>query len=218
MAIQEKPQKPLLRGVLHEAAFFVFLLGGVGLLTLASVTRTQLVLLLVYVMSMLGLFGISALLHRRNWSQVGRQRMRRLDHSMIFVAIAATYTAVAGLVLHGVLEAVVLSLVWTGTLVGIVLRLLWIDAPKPIVAIPYLVVGWMAVIALPQLFSALGVAGFLFLVGGGISYTVGAVVYARRRPDPFPLVFGYHEVFHALVIVGAIAEFVVIAFFAVSSK
>jgi hemolysin III len=139
--------------------------------------------------------------------------MRRADHSTIFIAIAGSYTAVAGIALTGWARTALLGVVWAGALVGIALRQLWLDAPTWVIALPYVVVGWAAVIVLPQLYRALGGAGFALLVAGGLAYSAGAVVYALKRPDPAPQVFGYHEVFHACTIVGATLHLVLIAWF-----
>ncbi len=168
----------------------------------------------VYVASMLALFGVSAAFHLVTWSAPARRRMRRADHSTIFIAIAGTYTAVAVLALSGWSEVVVLCLAWTGAIAGITLRQAWLDAPKWVVAVPYVVVGWVAVVVVPQLWRSLGPTGFALLAVGGAFYTFGALVYARRRPDPAPAVFGYHEVFHACTIAGAVCHYVVIAGFA----
>jgi hemolysin III len=164
--------------------------------------------------SIVALFGVSAAFHLVHWGPVGRRRMRRADHSTIFFAIAGTYTAVAGLALTGWSRTLVLSLVWVGAAGGIALRQLWLDAPKWAVAVPYVVVGWSALAVVPQLYRALGGAGFGLLLAGGACYTAGAVVYALRRPDPAPAVFGYHEVFHAFTVAGAALHFAVIALYA----
>jgi hemolysin III len=206
------PVKPRLRGVFHQVAFFVSLVSGAALVWAAPTTGSALVML-VYAVSVSLLFGVSALFHRHTWGPVGRRRMRRADHSTIFIAIAGSYTAVAGIALTGWARTTVLCVVWGGAVVGIALRQLWLDAPKWAIAVPYVVVGWAAVAVLPQLYRALGGVGFALLLAGGIAYSAGAVVYALKRPDPAPAVFGYHEVFHACTIVGATLHFVVIAWF-----
>jgi hemolysin III len=206
------PVKPKLRGVFHEVAFFVSLVSGAALVWAAPTTGSKLVMV-VYALSISLLFGVSALFHRHTWGPVGRRRMRRADHSTIFIAIAGSYTAVAGIALSGWARTALLVIVWGGAVVGIALRQLWLDAPKWVVALPYVVVGWAAVVVLPQLFRALGGAGFTLLLLGGVAYSAGAVVYALKRPNPVPGVFGYHEVFHACTIVGAVVHFVVIAWF-----
>ena len=206
------PVKPALRGVIHQVAFFVSILSGLALIIAAPTLGSTLVVS-VYALSISCLFGTSALFHRRNWGPLGRRRMRRADHSTIFFAIAGTYTAVAGIALSGWARTAVLCIVWGGALVGVALRQLWLDVPKWVITIPYVAVGWAALAVLPQLASALGAGGFLLLLAGGLAYTAGAIVYASRRPDPKPGVFGYHEVFHACTVVGAILHYVVIAFF-----
>ena len=165
---------------------------------------------------MAGLFGVSALYHRVNWvSATARRWMRRLDHSMIFLLIAGTYTPFALLVLDGPLATAILIAVWGGALAGIVLNLVWIDAPKWVTAIVYLALGWVAVIAFPSLFEDLGVTPTILVAVGGLLYTAGAIVYASRKPDPAPAVFGYHEIFHALVIAAAALQYSVVAFYVV---
>ena len=172
----------------------------------------------IYAGSVTALFGTSALYHRVTWSTPSARRwMRRLDHSMIFLLIAGTYTPFALLALDGALATVILVVVWAGALGGIVLKLVWIDAPKRLVALLYVMLGWVAVAAFPQLLDELGVTSTALVAGGGILYTVGAVVYALGRPDPAPTVFGYHEIFHALVIAAAALQYAVIAFFVLPS-
>lgn len=206
--------KPRLRGVFHQYAFFVSLGSGALLVLLAATTRAS-VAVAVYAVSVSALFGVSALYHRVTWTGSARRRMRRLDHSMIFLLIAGTYTPVGLLVLKGTFATVVLVVVWGGALAGIVLELAWARAPRWLRGVVYLALGWVAIVAMPQLFARLGVAGGLLILAGGLVYSAGALVYARRRPDPVPAVFGYHEVFHLLVIVGVAAHFLAISLFAV---
>ena len=210
----EGPVKPRLRGVLHEIAFFVSLVSGAWLVWDAPTTSSKLICL-VYAVAISLLFGVSALFHRHTWGPVGRRRMRRADHSTIFIAIAGSYTAVAGIALTGWARTAVLLIVWIGAAIGITLRQLWLDAPKWVIALPYVVVGWAAVAVLPQLYRALGPTGFTLLLVGGLAYSAGAVVYALKKPNPVPGVFGYHEVFHACTIVGAVLHFVLIAWIVV---
>lgn len=208
----DSPAKPKLRGVLHQGAFFVSLVSGAALVWAAPTASSKL-LCLIYACSISLLFGVSALFHRRTWGPVGRRRMRRADHSTIFIAIAGSYTAVAGIALTGWARTTVLVVVWVGAAFGITLRQVWLDAPKWVIALPYVVVGWAAVAVLPQLERALGPVGFVLLLAGGLAYSAGAAVYALKKPNPVPGVFGYHEVFHACTIVGAVLHFVVIAGF-----
>jgi hemolysin III len=193
-------------------AFFVSLVSGVVLIVVAPTLGSKLIMA-VYALSISTLFGVSALFHRHTWGPAGRRRMRRADHSTIFIAIAGSYTAVAGIALSGWARTTVLCIVWGGAAVGITLRQVWLDAPKWVIALPYVVVGWAAVAVLPQLERALGPAGFALLLVGGLAYSAGAVVYAVKRPNPIPGVLGYHEVFHACTIVGAVFHFIVIAWF-----
>jgi hemolysin III len=205
--------KPRLRGVSHQWAFVFSLVTGTVLVALAPAGEAT-AAAAIYAVTVAALFGTSALYHRITWaSQEARRWMRRLDHSMIFLLIAGTYTPFAVLVLEGTLATLILVLVWAGALGGIVLKLVWIDAPKWLVAGTYVVLGWVAVIAFPALLDGLGVTATVLVATGGLLYTAGAVVYAVRRPDPIPAVFGYHEVFHALVIAAAALQYAVIAFF-----
>ena len=205
--------KPRLRGVSHQWAFFVSVVLGT-LLVLAAPGGEAKVASAIYAFSVAGLFGASALYHRIDWVSLSARRwMRRLDHSMIFVLIAGTYTPFALLVLHGTLATVILIVIWTGAAAGIVLKLFWIDAPKWLIAVIYVALGWVAVAAFPDMLHRLGVTPTAMVAAGGALYTLGAVVYARQRPDPAPKVFGYHEVFHALVIAAAALQYAVIAFY-----
>ena len=170
----------------------------------------------LYVLGLAGLLGTSALYHRVTWRRPNARRwMRRLDHSMIFVLIAGTYTPIALLVLSQPLASVVLVVIWSGAVGGIVLSLLWPEAPRPVSAAIYISLGWVAIIAMPQLFHRLGALGIALIAAGGLLYSVGAIVYARKRPDPVPTVFGYHEIFHVLVVAAAALHFAVIAFLVV---
>ena len=208
--------KPRMRGVLHQYAFFVSLVLGAALVIVADGARAR-VATGIYAFAVSGLLGTSALYHRHNWSKRARAWMRRLDHSMIFVLIAGTYTPFALLVLDGTLAHAILIVVWAGALGGIVLNLVWITAPRWLIAAVYVALGWVAVAAMPALAHKLGAAGVALLMGGGLLYTAGAVIYATKRPNPAPEVFGYHEIFHALVVAAAAAHFAVVAFYALPS-
>ena len=200
--------KPRLRGVSHQWAAIAAAVAGIVLVCLAHGGRAT-VAAAIYAVSITALFSTSALYHRHNWQTVSARRwMRRLDHSMIFVLIAGTYTPFALLVVHGPLATAILVAVWAGALGGVVLKLAWIDAPEWLVALVYVLLGWVAVAIMPQLFSGLGVWATILVMAGGVLYTAGAVIYAMKRPDPIPTVFGYHEVFHALVIAAAALQFV----------
>jgi hemolysin III len=204
--------KPRLRGVLHQWAFVVSLAAGTGLLLEAGSARAR-IAVAIYGLSTAALFGTSALYHRIQWRTLAARRwMRRLDHTMIFVLIAGTYTPFALLVLHGTLGTAILIAVWSAALAGAVFKLLWIDAPGWLTAISYIAVGWIVVVAAPQLLGHLGVVAVAVLALGGLIYSVGALIYATKRPDPFPAVFGYHEVFHLLVLIAAALQYAVVAF------
>lgn len=206
--------KPRLRGVSHQYAFFVAVVAGAVLVVMAPSAEAR-VACTIYAIGLAGLLGTSALYHRVTWSVEARRRMRRLDHSMIFVLVAATYTPFALLVFTGAIATVILVVVWAGALAGIVMTLAWIDAPPWLVAVVYVALGWVAVAAFPQMLDKLGVAPTALVVAGGLMYSAGAVIYALERPDPRPEVFGYHEIFHLLVIGAAAAHFVAIAGWAV---
>jgi hemolysin III len=207
--------KPRLRGVSHQWAFFASVAFGVVLVLLAPGSRATFAAA-VYAASVAGLFGSSALYHRITWARESARRwMRRIDHSMIFVLIAGTYTPFTVLALHGTLATAILVVVWAGAAGGVVLNLVWVDAPRWLAAAVYVALGWVAVAAFPGLIDAIGVVPTLLVALGGVLYTAGAVVYARRRPDPSPTVFGYHEVFHVLVILAAALQYAVIAFWVI---
>jgi hemolysin III len=206
--------KPRLRGVSHEWAFFISLILGAALIIAAKTPQATLAVA-IYAVSLSALLGTSALYHRVNWKRPDVRRwMRRLDHSMIFFLIAGTYTPFALLVLDGPLADAILAVVWVGAVIGAIVEMVWIEHPKWVAALVYMSLGWVAVVAFPGMWQEMGVGGTLLVAAGGLLYTVGAVVYATQRPNPSPRVFGYHEVFHALVILAAAAHFAAIAFFA----
>ena len=206
--------KPRLRGVLHQWAFFVSLVAGAVLVAFAPTGRAA-AAGGVYAAALAAMFGASALYHRVAWRPSLRPWFRRLDHTMIFVLIAGTCTPVAVLSLEGVLPLVVLSVLWGGALAGVLLKLVWLGAPRWLGATVYLLLGWVGILLLPETVRAAGLTAALLFVAGGALYTAGAVIYMRQRPDPRPDVFGYHEVYHVLVIAAAAAHFVAIAAFVV---
>lgn len=208
-AENQSPSKPILRGVLHEVAAFVAAVAGAILVFRASGARAR-AGSLVYVISLVALLAVSATYHRRNWPEKVRAVWRRLDHSAIFLLIAGTYTPLSFL-LGSRLGWIFLGVVWAGALLGIVMSVAWVRAPKSLVAIVCVLLGWAAVPLLPALKAALGTGAVVLLAVGGVVYSLGAAVYALRRPDPFPNVFGYHEIFHALVIAAAGCHFAVVA-------
>jgi hemolysin III len=207
-------QKPRLRGVSHEWAFFISLAAG-GALVIAAPAGTATLVAAIYAFSLSALLGTSALYHRVNWRRPEIRRwMRRLDHSMIFLLIAGTTTPFAALVLGGALGEAILIAVWAGAAAGIVVELIWVEAPKWVSVLVYLAVGWIGAIGFPAIVLDAGIgAGILIAVGGAL-YTAGAVVYARQRPDPNPAVFGYHEVFHVFVLAAIAAHFAAVALYA----
>lgn len=206
--------KPRLRGRLHQYAFFVALACGVVLCSIAASRPgwSPFVSCLVYSLTVCGLFGISALYHRRVWSERGYQIMKRMDHSMIFIFIAGTYTPFCVLLLPTGKATVFLSLIWAGALGGVALKVLWPHLPRWVGAPLYIALGWAAVAIMPEVLSRGGVADLALLGAGGIIYTVGAVFYALRRPNPWPTVFGHHEFFHACTLVAALCHHIAIYF------
>lgn len=202
--------KPLLRGVLHQGAFFVGVVVAPLLVLSADGTRAK-VAAGVFAASVVACFGASALYHRVTWTPRVRLWMRRIDHAGVYLLIAGTYTPVSLLVLRGAWRPTILAIVWTGAAAAIVLKFAWVQAPKWLAAAIGLALGWVAVVALPQLVGHMQPAAVALLVVGGLAYTVGAIVYARRHPDPAPAVFGYHELFHALTIVAVTCQYAAIA-------
>jgi hemolysin III len=202
--------KPRLRGVFHEWAFFASLGASALLLVLASNAR-EAVASSVYVAALAAVFGVSALYHRITWSPPVRVWMRRLDHSTIFLFIAGTYTPFALLAVKGTLGWAVLAVAWAGAVAGMVVALAWPGAPKWLAAIVYVALGWAGVAVAPELFSGAGVAAATLVAVGGVLYTVGAVAYVAKRPNRWPTTFGYHELFHVLVVAAAVVQFVAIA-------
>ena len=203
--------KPLLRGVFHQWAFFAAFTAGLVLVALADGVRER-VASWVYAAALAAMFGMSAIYHRVDWRTPARRAWaRRLDHSTIFLFIAGTYTPFALLAFEGASAAALLAAVWCAALFGLAVSLCWIDAPKWAATVAYVVVGWVGALATPQLFSSLGVAAAVLVLVGGVLYTAGAVIYGLRRPDPFPTVFGYHELFHVLVIAAAAVQFIAVS-------
>jgi len=201
---------PILRGVSHFWAFWCALAATIPLVALApsGAARGAAV---VYGAGMCILFAGSAAFHRWRCGPRLRSLLCRIDHSAIFVFIAASYTPVALLVLDGPTGWTLFGAAWAGALAGVALSLLWIGAPRVLFAATYVALGWLALMAMPELISRLSAAPLVLIGSGGILYTIGAVVYATRRPDPWPRVFGFHEVFHALVIAAAALHFVAMA-------
>ena len=206
--------KPRLRGVSHEYAFFASLVLGAGLIVLARGTEAR-VAVAVYAVSLSALFGVSALYHRVDWQRPSARRwMRRLDHTMIFFLIAGTVTPFALLVMEPPLATALLIAVWGGALAGTIVELIWIDSPKWVAATVYIAVGAIGAVGFPAIIAEAGLGAGILIATGGALYVGGAVIYALQRPDPSPAVFGYHEIFHVLVIAAAATHFAAIALFA----
>jgi hemolysin III len=201
---------PALRGRLHQHAVWVAALAAAVLVAVAPTGRAR-VAALIYGVGLCALFGASALYHR--WPGPARFKpvLRRIDHSAIFVFIAASYTPVGLLVLEPPAGTLILAAAWIAAAVGVTLSICWIHAPRWVQALCYVAAGWIVVAAMPQLWEGAGFAPFVLFAVGGAVYSLGALVYAWRRPDPWPRVFGFHEVFHALVIAAALVHFVAMA-------
>lgn len=206
--------KPRLRGVFHEWAFFLAMPLGIALVLETETTRAR-VAAGVFAASVVLMFGASALYHIPDWTPRRRAWLRRLDHAGIYCLIAGTYTPVGLLVLHGAWQKSVLAIVWSGCAIAIFIRLFWVSAPKWLSAVVAIALGWVGVVALPKIVSGAGWACMFLILGGGIFYSVGAAIYALKRPDPYPAVFGYHEIFHLLIVFAVGLQFAAIAFYVV---
>jgi len=203
--IHQRP-KPRMRGRLHQSAFIGSIPAGVVLVLLAPDVRAR-VATLIYALTLTGLFGVSASYHLGDWSEAAYARMRRLDHSMIFVLIAGTYTPYCLLVLEGTLATAVLLAVWTGAGVGVATKLYRVDL-HVLSGFMYIGLGWLVVVSMPALLRGLDTAETLLLMAGGLLYSLGALVLATNRPNPWPRTFGYHEVWHAATIAAAVCQYV----------
>ena len=209
MATRTAAPVPRLRGALHAGALVALVPMAVTLFALAE-TGGHRVGVSFFIGGLAAMFGVSAMYHRGRWSPRRKALLQRLDHSTIFLAISGTYTAIAVLVLHGWQLPTLLAVVWGGTVVGTILQ--WLPSPpsRALSAAVYAIVGWAAVLVLPQLLDGLGSLAFAFVLAGGISYTIGAVVYATKWPNPFPATYGFHEVFHTCTLLGASFHFTAI--------
>ena len=202
--------KPRLRGVWHQWSFVLAIPLGVGLVVAAESPRARLAGA-VFAVSVAAMFGVSALYHRVTWSPKWRPWLRRLDHATIYALIAGTYTPFGLLVLDGAWRVAVLAVVWSGAAVAIAQKLVWPSAPKWIAAAFGISLGWVGIVAFPQILENAGITVSVLVLAGGVCYTVGAVVYATGKPDPVPAVFGYHEVFHALVVLAVALQYASVA-------
>lgn len=200
---------PRLRGRIHQIAFFVAIPAGLVLVLLARGGAAK-AAASIYAVSLVALFGASASYHVGRWSARGRRLMKRLDHSLIYVLIAGTYTPVTVLVLRGTWEAVLLSIVWSGAAVGVALKVLRPDGFRAMTSALYLALGWVGIVALPELVGSMRPGGMVLMFAGGLMYTAGAIVLARRAPDPRPATFGYHEVWHGFQVCGAACHYAMV--------
>ncbi|MCU1361722.1 MAG: hemolysin family protein [Ilumatobacteraceae bacterium] len=206
--------KPLLRGWFHVASFVIVGVIGLFLLAFTSAPPADRVTIVIYLLGTLSMFGVSALYHRGRWTVWQTSVWKRLDHSTIFLAIAGAYTPVAVAALHGWHLDLTLATAWIGAIIGISLQWVPIRLPRWLFSAMYVIVGWSISPSIGQAIHGLGWVGFSMLMAGGVAYTGGAVVYALKRPDPWPRVFGYHEVFHGLTVIGAGLHLATIAFVA----
>jgi hemolysin III len=202
-------ERPLMRGWLHAVGVLV-LVACSPLLFARCATWPQVAWVLCYVVGVAAMMGTSALFHRIRWSTSQRRAWRRADHSAIFFAISGSYLAIAGLTMHGTIRLVLMIIIGSGAIVGIAIRQLALDTPKWVNTLPYLVVGWSAVAVLPQIGRGGGATVLTLIIAGGLVYSLGAAVYGAKRPRLSPRIFGYHELFHALTLVGAGLHFAAI--------
>jgi len=203
------PLRPRFRGVIHRWGAAGFIVLFIALSVVAYGPGSRLVVG-IYGCCVTAMLTVSAVYHSGRFSPKATRRLKRVDHATILFAIAGTYTAVIALALEGTTRVVMLSVVWVAALIGIAIRMVWLDAPYPLVAVVYVVVGWIALVDVGALIRALSGGQMALVVVGGLFYTVGGVVYGAHRPDPWPAVFGYHEVFHTLVICGALAHYLAV--------
>ncbi|MGZ4145876.1 MAG: PAQR family membrane homeostasis protein TrhA [Actinomycetota bacterium] len=208
--------RPRLRGRLHQIAFIFSIPAGVAVVALGRTGRAR-AAASVYAVGIMALYGVSAAYHRIPWSPRARQLMRRLDHSTIFLFIAATYTPFSVLALQGAWRVSILAAVWGIAAIGVALKMTRLKAASRAGTAMYVALGWTAIVALPQLVKDLSAASIALLFIGGALYTTGAIIYALRRPDPDPQVFGYHELYHSFVIVGSLCHYAMIVSLAVSA-
>jgi hemolysin III len=206
---QTKIERPLLRGHFHQAAFFIAL-GACAMLIAKSDNGLEYFSTSIYTIGIMGMYGMSALYHRPQWSRSNYLMIRRLDHSAIFIMIAGTATPIALLGLKGQEGMNLASIFWIVAFAGMLQAAVWTHGPKWVRAVFYVAAGWVALPYFSDLNKALGTTNVVLLLVGGVIYTTGAVIYGLKRPDPFPKVFGYHEIFHILVVIASVFHFIVI--------
>jgi hemolysin III len=201
--------KPKFRGHSHQHAFLVAL--GAGAMLIATCASHAVVAVSVYVASLVALLGVSALYHRPMWPERTREFFKRLDHAMIFMLIAGTYTPFCVLAIPWEMGRVILAVMWGVGIVLALTKVAGVNMPRWLLTLSYVGLGWFAAWSIPDAIPQVGVAGAALLVAGGVFYTTGAVIYWRKFPNPAPNVFGYHEVFHLFVIVASVLHFIAIA-------
>lgn len=208
--IESVVARPMLRGVFHSVALVVAVPAFVVLITLSSSVGAK-VASAIYAAGILSMLGVSAVYHSGCLGERAQRIFKRIDHSTILLAVTGSYTAVAVGALEGRSQVVLLVFVWTAAVVGVIIRMRWLHGPRSLTAIVYLVVGWSALVEIAALVRSLDVADTVLLVTGGGLYTLGAVVYSAKWPNPFPRVLGFHEVFHALVVGAVVVHYILVA-------
>lgn len=203
--------KPRLRGWLHLGTAPLALAAGIVLVCL-SPTLTAVIASTVYALSSVLLFSTSAVYHVGRWSRRGTAVLRRMDHSNIYLIIAGTYTPFVLLVLDGGMRAAMMALIWTGALAGVLFKMFWLNAPRWLSTALYLAIGWVAVLFIPQLVTGTHPAAWILVLVGGVLYSLGALVYGAKWPDPAPRWFGFHEIFHSLTIAAFVCQYIAVSF------
>ncbi|MBT95710.1 MAG: hemolysin III [Acidimicrobiaceae bacterium] len=203
--------KPVFRGWSHGIALIIAIALSPILIALSSNAR---LLSILYSMAVIGLFGVSSCYHGFSWSASAHDLLRRIDHSMIFITIAATYTPISWLLLPRSAAITVLIAAWAGAAIGVLIMIFWPKAPQIVLVPIFLIVGWSALLVIHDFLASMSATGFIFLLLGGSFHTIGAVVYGLKKPDPWPNTFGFHEVFHFCVVCGVASHYGVIAFIA----
>jgi hemolysin III len=205
------PPKPRYRGTSHFYALFVAIVAALVLVATAPAGLATLAAA-VYATTLVTMFGASALYHRGNWSLPAAKRLLQLDHTAIFLLIAGTYTPIALLAMDGAVRTATLTAVWVVAVAGIIFEWMPIPAPRGYVTTVYMCLGWIGAFSFVPLYDSTGWEGVVLIAGGGLLYSIGAVVHAARKPDPWPDTFGYHEIFHIFVILAALLHYCAIAF------
>lgn len=203
------PAKPSWRGWQHAVMFPVAVVAG-AILVATAPTMTGRISSAIFAATAALLFGVSALLHRGTWSPHVEGLLRRLDHANIYLIIAGTYTPFAVLALPEPEGKTLLAIVWTGALIGVALRVFWIGAPRWLSTSLYVVVGWIVIFFVPELVDGAGIGVVVLIALGGILYTLGAIVYATKRPNPSERTYGFHEVFHSLTVAAFTAHYIAV--------